>query len=1018
MNKKINIKIYGIVQGVGFRPFVYNLANELGLIGWVRNVGTSVEIEVEGNETKIEQFLEKLKSNAPSISRIDKFEVEEIEFVAKLKKSVNLDAHFNKFKILESAQNDSSNLNLNRLILPDLNVCDDCLTEMNNSNDRRYGYPFINCTNCGPRFSIVTDIPYDRKNTTMAEFKMCKECEKEYNDPSNRRFHAQPTACHVCGPSIKLFDNQGIEMEIDSASTELENLQKQTNSEKIVDKVENESNEGKKELNNKIINKTIELLKSGKILAIKGLGGYHLACDALNEEAVKELRNRKKRDGKPFALMADSLDTIKEFCEVSSHEQELLISIERPIVLLDRRKRDEDKVKTLNINGLIDQKNTDNKKLINLNNLGKTECKIKHKSWEYVASDMDSLGIMLPYTPLQYLLFEDDLKLLVMTSGNVSGEPICYKDEEAFNRLNGIADFFLVHDREIFTRTDDSVYKSFRGKAFPIRRSRGFVPKAVEIELREGINDCAKRECGSDSKTLVDKVEITCGNAVNNVLKSCGNTINSKVGENVSCVDNSVEENKIFLKQQEILAVGGELKSTFCLMKEGKAFLSHHIGDLENLETFAALENGVEHLTNLLDIKPNIIACDLHPDYMSTRYAYDLQKNGNSCNLSKIESDDDRNCQIDEYQQMFSVKLESIIEAYGAILSDNSNNLNSSNSASNSKRSDNSTIFSNSKKIKLIQVQHHHAHIAACMAENGLKGEVIGIALDGTGYGDDGKIWGGEFLISNYNNFERYAHFDYTKLPGGDKAVKEPWRMAVSYLRQADFSEDDIWDLLSKSFKENDEGINRSKLSNENHLLVNQRGDILSIFNKNSFKMLLTQLEKGINCPLTSSAGRLFDGVSAIMGLCYKTEYEGQAAIRLETVARNVKNKLNDFELAKVNEDARKYAFSAQNGAIYLDKVMKEIVKDILNNIDIGTIALKFHISLAKLCVEICEEIRSERGHNRVALSGGVFQNMLLLELVVGMLEDRGFDVYIHSQVPTNDGGIALGQALVAFHRL
>jgi hydrogenase maturation protein HypF len=935
MIKHVNIKINGIVQGVGFRPFVHNIANELGINGWVRNIGTSVEIEAQGKDSVILLFIEKLRNEAPPMARVQK-----IEIADKTNKTDNFQLNY-KFQILESSEQES--LSNNRLILPDLNVCEDCLAEMNNPNDRRYEYPFINCTNCGPRFSIITDIPYDRKNTTMDKFVMCEDCLKEYNDPTDRRFHAQPVACPACGPQLRLLDNKGMPIQT------------------LIDS----------ELGENVIEIAVNLLKQGNIIAIKGLGGFHLACDALNLEAVKELRIRKKRDGKPFALMADSIDTIKELCNVSLQEEKLLSSIERPIVLLERHLIKNKKVKFFpnNINEInIIYESSDINKSNNLNESNVTNERNEKNCFDYIAADTNTLGIMLPYTPLQYLLLKDELKLLVMTSGNVSGEPVCYKDDEAIKRLSGIADYFIVHNREINTRTDDSVYRSFKGRNYPIRRSKGFVPLSIGSDFFEDVEFSHSRVVESSNS--------------DNILREKGVLFKSFLKEG-KFVDVAV------------LAFGGELKNVFCIMKNGKAFLSHHIGDLENLETLEAFESGIEHFKTILDINPKIIACDLHPDYMSTKYAVDLVNKGNNlyCEI---------NNEISEHI--------------------------------------------------LIKVQHHHAHIASCMAENELQGDVIGIAFDGTGYGDDGNIWGGEFLIASYTAYERYAHFDYVMLPGGDKAVREPWRMAVSYLRKAGLSFEKIKRLLmieseQPSVLEIDEV--KSKEINSENLKIGKKDS--KYLNSEKLRMLKMQLEKGINCPLTSSIGRLFDGVSALLGLCYKAEYEGQAAILLEAEAKKAleKRKLEfklclDRDADKSHKKTRKIEASYEHtynsfaksisyrGMLHIDfyqmgnngdvqsllidqtHLFQGIVEDLDKGVDIGIIALKFHYAVAELCLEMCEKIKKERNLNKVALSGGVFQNMLLLEIVVDMLEVAGFEVYTHSLVPTNDGGISLGQAIVA----
>lgn len=756
------VKINGIVQGVGFRPFVYNLACSCNIKGWVNNFSGGVYIVAEGTADDIESFLKRLRAEAPPLSIIDSFSAESSDLKG-----------YTCFEIRKSSTERSPQA----YISPDIAVCSDCLREMNDPKNRRYRYPFINCTNCGPRFTITKGIPYDRINTTMSTFPMCGECENEYLEPSDRRFHAQPVACDKCGPELMLLDADG---ELIAQGRETETA--------------------------------IELLKSGKIIAIKGLGGYHLACDAENTDAIRQLRSRKRRDGKPFALMGKNMDVIRDYCFVSEKEAKLLQSVMRPIVLLDRKPA------------------------------------IGPQS-DLISPDNDKIGIMLPYTPLHHLLFESELKLLVMTSGNISNEPIFFKDDEAIRGLRKIADYYLTNNRDIFIRTDDSVLSVFRNKECLIRRSRGYVPLPIDI----------------------------------------------------SAVFNGFEKNKI--RVPSILACGGELKNTFCITKGDKAFLSHHIGDLENIETMLSFEQGIEHFKNIFSISPEIAAFDMHPDYLSTKYAEELTG------------------------------------------------------------------------IIKFPIQHHKAHIASCMVENGITGKVIGLAFDGTGYGDDGKIWGGEFFVGDYSRFERRAHFEYVPLPGGDAAIKEPWRMALSYLYEI-YGEAAIpFDL--PFFK----SVETEKLN-----------------------IVLQQISKRINSPLTSSVGRLFDAVSAICGLSTVIEYEGQAAIRLEKHAKARNAGSYPYETVEKNE---KYQISIR-------KMLEAIVYDVLSGRDISEISAAFHKTLSQISVDICKKLRSEYGINQVALSGGVFQNRLLLGLTIDGLEAQGFSVYTHSKVPTNDGGLSLGQTAIA----
>lgn len=771
MIKRIHLKTTGLVQGVGFRPFVYNLAQKHSLGGWVRNDAFGAVMEIEGEESSLNNFLNSLTKEIPPLASI--YSLEKC-FIPTLKDK--------KFKIVKSRSHPqkfvpiSANIDTGHAaILADIATCLDCLEELLAIKNFRYNYPFINCTNCGPRFTIIKDIPYDRDKTTMSSFKMCPICLQEYNDPKDRRFHAQPVACPKCGPKLTLLDQKG-----------------------------------KRVLCLNEIEKVKGLLKKGKIVAIKGIGGFHLAVDALNEEAVSKLRQRKFRENKPFALMADSIETIKKFCLVNKEEEKLLLSIKRPIVLLEKNK-----------NCLIPER---------------------------VAPRQNYLGFMLPYSGLHYLLFKSQnngrkiSKVLVMTSGNVSDEPIAYENKEAIKRLWKIADYFLLHNRDIYIRLDDSVSRVIKNKECLIRRSRGYVPYAINVPF----------------------------------------------------------------KTKPILACGAELKNTFCLTKDNRAFLSHHIGDLKNLETLKSFEEGIDHFKKVFNLRPKIVAYDLHPEYLLTKYALSLPK------------------------------------------------------------------------VKKVAVQHHHAHIVSCMTDNGIKEKVIGVAFDGSGYGSDGKIWGGEFLITTPRDFKRAAHLKYIPLLGGDKAVEEPWRMGVSYL----------YCIYKDNFLKFNLGVTK-------------------FLNSKNWPMLKQALEQGINTPLTSSMGRLFDAVSSILGLRYKINYEGQAAVELEMIAdKDIKDAYN-FNLNKNKE------------SLIIDpkKIIKGIVEDLDREISASIISAKFHNTITLIIFEVCKIWRSKEKLNRVALSGGVFQNSLLLNRTIELLEKNNFKVFIHHQVPTNDGGLCLGQAVVANER-
>jgi len=749
------IHINGIVQGVGFRPFVYSLAKRYQLTGWVRNSSAGVDIVASGETESISGFLQNLKAQAPPLSQIDEFLVEEVQVDG-----------FQDFTIIPSQAVEGEFIPVS----PDVSICPDCLAELNDPSDRRHRYPFINCTNCGPRFTIIRDIPYDRPLTTMAPFEMCGQCRSEYEDPLNRRFHAQPVACPDCGPNI-WFERK----ELDA------------------DELENEE----------ALQVAREYIRDGKVVAVKGLGGFHLACDATNPTAVESLRSRKKRSDKPFALMVPDVETARKYCSVSESEQVLLESRATPIVILDR------------LSG-VDLPQS-------------------------IAPNVKSLGMMLPYTPLHYLLIERGEgfpDVLVMTSGNISDEPIVYTNSNARHELEGIADGYLLNDRDIETRLDDSVIMELNDHPYFYRRSRGYAPAPLKF----------KQDLG------------------------------------------------------EILAAGAELKNTFCLTRGNYTFLSHHIGDMENLETLRAYEEGIPHYEHIFKVKPEAIACDMHPDYLSSRYATD------------------RSC------------LEG---------------------------------------IPLFPIQHHHAHLAAVLADNRWETTepVIGISLDGTGYGLDGNIWGGEILYGGYAQFERKFHLENMPLPGGDAATHNPDRIAAAYLWKS--------------------GIGWSP-------------DIpaISSYNSDDLEILRIQLEKNINCPQTSSMGRLFDAVAGLIGLCRSINYEAQAAIELENT---IEPSIQDT-----------YCFEVSDDQILLGPLLKDIVSDLHNGKNVGVIAAKFHNAVRNLVLMVSGLVYQETGCKIVALSGGVWQNRYLIRNAMDDLQREGFKVLVHRDVPANDGGIALGQALAA----
>ncbi len=756
MRVRRRIHVAGIVQGVGFRPYVYRLATERHLAGQIANTSSGVVIEVEGAEEVVDDFLSSLPVQAPPLAMLTDIRVVEIHHTGK-----------SEFCILPSDPSASART----LISPDIATCDDCLRELFGPADRRYHYPFINCTNCGPRFSIVRGIPYDRPQTSMSVFPMCPRCRAEYENPRNRRFHAQPNACWECGPQLEFCDSRGQRLSVEDPIAE-----------------------------------AVARLQAGDIVAVKGLGGFHLAVDAMNSGAVERLRERKRRIEKPFAVMVSNIETASQFCLVSAEERELLCLPQRPIVLLPRG----------NPRSLADS----------------------------VAPFNPYVGIFLPYTPIHHLLFKDSrLQALVMTSGNLSEEPIAIRNSEAVARLGDIADWFLLHNREILLRCDDSVVRRTGGRTRQIRRSRGFVPIPI------------------------------------------------------------------FLKREfpPTLAVGGELKNTICLLREREAFLSQHIGDLENVESYKFFQEAVDHLQRILEIRPGIVAYDLHPDYFSTRWARALSG------------------------------------------------------------------------MQTVGVQHHHAHIASCMAENHLEGRVIGFALDGTGYGTDGRIWGGEVLLADYMDFERAAHLAYVPLPGGAAAIREPWRMAVSHL----------WASL---------GPDLLKLPIP---FIRQipRAKVLTV---------LRMIERQVNSPLTSSCGRLFDAVAALVNLRHEVNYEAQAAVELEMC--------RDEAAA-----GQPYPFGLNEAGDLLQvdsrPLFRAIVEDLLRGATTGEISQRFHDGLVEALAAIARILRKRTSLNIVCLSGGTFQNACLANGLEQQLRGEGFEVYTHSQVPAGDGGISLGQAVVAAHR-
>jgi len=767
MIRRAAVKINGIVQGVGFRPFVSRELNALGLCGWIRNTSEGVELELEGEKSAIEDFVSGLSVRAPKLAMIDSVLVEWPEGLA----------GYEGFEIKPSAAGPERNT----LISPDVCICDDCLRELRDPADKRFRYPFINCTNCGPRFTIIRDVPYDRAKTTMAGFPMCLPCDAEYHDITNRRYHAQPTCCPDCGPRLWLADAEGREVsESDPCGTDAVRL-------------------------------AAEALKDGKIVAVKGLGGFHLACRFDVPGLVRELRRRKRRDEKPFAVMCSGTEAASRYVKISEDERRLLESAQRPIVLLEKRGKgaavSEELLREVSCNG--------------------------------------RLGVMLPYTPVHYLLFDalaaaGGPDALIMTSANLSDLPIIYKNEEALSGLHGIADAFLLNDRDIHVRCDDSLAAVFRGKPYFLRRSRGWVPYPVPVS-----------------------------------------------GLGVS--------------GRSILACGAEQKASFALSKGRFAFCSQHIGDLKNIESFENYSFQAEHFKRLFDIEPQLAVCDLHPDYLSTVYA---EESG----------------------------------------------------------------------LPVFRAQHHWAHMASCMADNGLEGPVIGIVWDGTGLGTDGSVWGAEFLTGGYTGFDRAGSIRQIPLAGGDICTKELWRVGAALL----------------------------EASGE---------DPAEFFAEDLCKAYSAAMRLGVNVPMASSMGRLFDGVSAILGIRTDAGYEGQGAVLLEAEAaegcsREYPVRLESVQAGGSAPDRPKYVFDWR-------PMIREICEDLRAGVPKPEIAAGFMNTLCSMAAALALRISGETGLHNIVISGGSFQNLYVLNRLVPMLEAHGFSVYTHSRVSCNDEGLSLGQLMI-----
>ena len=792
------VRVEGTVQGVGFRPFVYALATRLELGGVVGNDSGGVFAEVEGPRTAVQEFIQALQNEAPPLARIERITTRDIP--------PNGCAGFSIASSDPTGQRRT-------LVSADSATCADCLAELADPADRRFGYPFINCTNCGPRFTIVRDVPYDRPLTTMAGFTMCGPCAAEYRDPADRRFHAQPTCCPACGPSLRLLGADGTVLR-DSRGLDVPDP----------------------------LAGAAELIRAGRVLAVKGLGGYHLAVDAASEAATAALRGRKHREDKPFAVMVADLAAARRLCEVDETAAGLLTSPRRPIVLLPR----------LPGAGAAGSGETGS----GAAGSGAAGSGIAGP----VAPGNRQLGVMLPYTPLHHLLLAAVGRPVVLTSGNVSDEPIAYLDDDALDRLAGIADAFLTHDRPIHIRADDSVVRSFRGREMVLRRSRGYAPEPVRVAARFG---------------------------------------------------------------RPLLACGAELKNTFCLAKEQHAFVSQHIGDLENAETLRSFTEGIEHFRRLFDVEPEVIVHDLHPEYLSTKFALELAD-------------------------------EAGLDAVG--------------------------------------VQHHHAHIASCLADNGESGPVIGVAFDGTGFGADGTIWGGEFLVADLAGFTRGGHLTPVPMPGGAAAIRQPWRMTAAYLDAAGGADSGPAGGAGGDGAGGDGGAGLDVARrNERHWAA-----VVSMARA-------ARAGRGVNAPLTSSAGRLFDAVAALLGVRDAINYEGQAAIELEQLADPAER--GAYRAGIEDGDP----FAARGGDL-----IASAAADLRAGVPRQVIAARFHNAVATLIADGCTLLRDRHGLATVALSGGVFQNLLLAHGAAAALEERGFRVLLHSRVPCNDGGISLGQAVIA----
>jgi len=852
-----HITVTGVVQGVGFRPFVYNLAIEMGLAGWVSNHSGGVDIEIQGAPTQLNAFIDDLRTTAPPLSRIESLEAYPIP-----------PAGHTTFEIRHS----ESQAGRYQLISPDVATCPDCQRELFDPADRRYRYPFINCTNCGPRFTIIDDIPYDRPNTTMRVFPMCTGCRAEYEDPHNRRFHAQPNACPVCGPTIWLVES-GQRLALDGQTSAASTEPRAANGEQTVGSgqqrnshtgIQHPASGFGLSASEDAFARAKALLLSGRILAIKGLGGFHLACDALNPEAVKLLRARKRRPHKPFAVMVAGLEQVRALCSVPPEAEALLTSPQCPIVLLEKR--------------------------------------ADSPVAEDVAPNSHTLGIMIPYTPLHHILLRDIGRPLIMTSGNLTEEPIAMDNDEALRRLAPLADAFLLHNRDIHARYDDSVVQlvAVNGERSAATHQQSTISEKQAARSKEQDTSSA-RGLASDAQPRATGTHPPAFGAQLHAYEP--QMLRRARGYAPFPV-------RLPFNVPQIFAAGPLLKNTFTLTRDEYAFVSQHIGDLENAETLEHYQAALATFQQLFRLQPKAVACDLHPDYLSTRLA------------------------------------ETFAREHGLPAPH--------------------------------RIQHHHAHIAACLADNHYDadaGPVIGVALDGTGYGEDGHIWGGEWFMGDYRGFARAAQIEYLPLPGGDVAIREPWRIAVAYL----------------------------------HALGMDERLPLGVFCPADVMRVRAMVDRGLNTPLTSSMGRLFDAVSALLGVCSTATYEAQPAIELEQAARPRPGMTGaippyPFVIDHANQLAR----------VRVEPLFDALLSDMELGIEIETIAYRFHATVAAMITDVSQRLRDRTGINTLALGGGVFQNRLLLNLVLQQLSASRFRVLLNQQVPPNDGAVSLGQAVMA----